>query len=217
MAITSNKYVDITSGVGGAAAVGARELLLRLMTANELVPTGSVLQFSDVDSVMSYFGSSSEEYRQAAFYFGFISKVITAPKNIQFGRWAATDTCSQIFGAKAAKLDDIKSLAGTITFSIGGVDTPIVIPDLSGANTYADAANLIQNTMTGLTGTPVEMATFVFDAQRAGFIFESNVDKDGEIIVTGDNAILTPLGLDATAIFSNGVEKQEPVDAATTT
>ena len=57
MAITSNKYVDITSGVGGAAAVGARELLLRLMTANELVPTGSVLlQFSDADSVMNYFG-----------------------------------------------------------------------------------------------------------------------------------------------------------------
>ena len=213
MAITSNRYVDITSGVGGAAAVGTRELLLRLMTANELVPTGSVLQFSDADSVLEYFGSTSEEYKQAAFYFGFISKVITTPKNIQFGRWADADTNSQVFGAKVAKLDVIKLLSGNITFSIGGVESVITLPDLSSASTYADVALSIQNVMTGMAGTPVELATFVFDAQRSGFVFESNVDKDGEILITGSNTVLTPLGLDTAAIFSNGVEKQEPVEA----
>ena len=37
-----------------------------------------------------------------------------------------------------------------------------------------------------LTGSPVETATFVFDAQRKrALCFESNVAKDGEIIVTG--------------------------------
>ena len=107
MSISSNRYVDITSAVGGGDAVPTRELLLRLFTTNERVPTGSVLNFSSSTletSLREYFGSTSEEYKQAAYYFGFISKVATSPKNIQFSRFADTDTSAQVFGSKAELL-----------------------------------------------------------------------------------------------------------------
>ena len=77
MSISSNRYVDITSSVGGGDAVATRELMLRLYTTSELVPTGSVLSFasSTVDtSLREHFGSTSQEYLRAAYYFGVIAK-----------------------------------------------------------------------------------------------------------------------------------------------
>lgn len=211
MPITSNRYVDITSGVGGATAVDTRELKLRLYTTNELVPTGSVVNFSSADAVLDYFGDSdSEEYKQAEYYFGFVSKVITSPKNIQFARWADTDTSAQIFGSEAAALDNLKSYTSAdITITIGGVDTTLAGLDFSVALAYADIATAIQ-TAAQTAGGPLASATVVFDAARGGFTFDSNGTADGDITVSSTTSgLLSDLGWGAEAIFSAGAAAQD--------
>ena len=74
MAIDFGRYVSITSAVGGASAASARELILRLVTTNPLLPTGTVVEFETLDEVAAYFDlTTSDEYLQAAFYFGFVN------------------------------------------------------------------------------------------------------------------------------------------------
>jgi hypothetical protein len=110
MPINSNDYVSITSGVGGSSAVDGRELKLRVFTSNELVPTSEILTFGSASEVLDYFGSDSEEYKRAVYYFGFVSKSIESPQNIQFARWADSDTSAQIFGSEAASLATLQAI-----------------------------------------------------------------------------------------------------------
>ena len=159
MAISSNKYVAITSGEGGAAATRARELLNRIFTINELVPTGSVLKFSDLDSVLDYFGSTSEEYKRASFYFGFVSKAIRSPQNISFARWADTDTSAQVFGAEAGTLTELQAItAGAITVTLAGIDGAVVV-DFSAAATNGVADGVIS-----ITGLPSVIGLIGWDS-----------------------------------------------------
>ena len=76
MAIDFRKYVDITSGVVGGAGVKRKDLIPRIFTTNELVPPDTVLQFgsADLSVIGELFGTASEEYKRASFYFGFLSK-----------------------------------------------------------------------------------------------------------------------------------------------
>lgn len=214
MAINSNKYVQITSGVGGAAVVSARELLNRIFTINELVPTGAVLKFSDADSVLDYFGSTSEEYKRAAFYFGFLSKAITSPKNISFARWADTDTSAQVFGAEAGTLAELQAItAGAITVTLAGVDGPITV-DFSSAVTYADVATELQTKIQALAGT-FATTTVVYNALKTQFNLDTNGAADGVISITGLASVLGPVGWESTATFSNGVAAESVTDVLT--
>ena len=214
MSINSNKYVQITSGVGGAAAVSARELLNRIFTTNELVPTGSVLKFSDLKSVLDYFGSSSEEYKRAAFYFGFVSKSITSPSNINFARWADADTSAQVFGVKAGTLAELNLItAGAIKIILAGVDGDIVV-DFSADASYADVASELQTKIQALGGT-FAATTVVYNALKTQFNLDTNGTADGTIAITGLAAVLGPVGWDSTAAFSDGIATQSITDVLT--
>lgn len=211
MSINSKKYIQITSGVGGAAAVSARELLNRIFTINELVPTGSVLKFSDLGSVLDYFGSSSEEYKRAAFYFGFVSKAITSPKNINFARWANVDTSAQVFGTKAGTLAELNAItAGAIKITLAGIDANIVV-DFSLDASYSDVASELQTKIQAEAGT-FATTTVVYNALKTQFILDTNGTADGTIAITGLNAVLTPIGWDSTAVFSAGIATQSITD-----
>ena len=200
MAINSKKYVQITSGVGGAAVVGARELLNRIFTTNELVPTGSVLKFSDLESVLDYFGSSSEEYKRSVQYFGFVSKSITSPSNINFARWADADTSAQVFGTKAGTLAELNAInAGAITVTLATVDGNIVV-DFSLSGDFAAVATELQTKIQLLGGT-FAATTVVFNALKTQFILDTNGVADGTIAITGLAAVLGPIGWESTAIF----------------
>ena len=89
MAISFNRFVDITSGVGAGATARQRDLIGRIFSANEMIPPGSFVEFESADAVLDYFGSASTEYDMAAFYFGWISKNITRAQKISFARWAS--------------------------------------------------------------------------------------------------------------------------------
>jgi hypothetical protein len=91
MAISQKRYIDITSGVGGSAAAGQRELICRVMTTNTLANTQPVLEFTSIENVATVFPTTSDEYKFAAKYFGFVSKSITMPKKISFAFYGANE------------------------------------------------------------------------------------------------------------------------------
>lgn len=146
MAISLKKYINITSGVGGATQVSERELILRLMTTNNLVPTGDALEFTSASDVGVYFGTLSEEYKRAVFYFGWVSKAITSPRKLSFGRWADADTAPQIFGgSKEFALADFTAVTdGAFSLTFGAITETITGLDFSGAADLAAVATIVQ-------------------------------------------------------------------------
>lgn len=96
MSISETRYVDITSGVGGESVLAQRALVARIFTANQLVPPATFISFTSAQAVGEYFGTVSEEYLRALFYFSFVSKIITRPQSIQFARWVNTDSAPRI-------------------------------------------------------------------------------------------------------------------------
>jgi hypothetical protein len=220
MPISSNRYVDITSAVGGGTAVPTRELLLRLFTTNERVPTGSVLNFSTSSldsSLREYFGSTSEEYKRAAYYFGFISKVATSPKNIQFSRFADADTSAQVFGSKLATISQLNTYtAAAFDILLDGTTFNVTALDFSADATYAEIATTLQAAIQ-LTAGAMSATTVTYDASRTTFDFDTNGTADGDISFTAVTAVLIDdLGFGESAVFSNGVATQTVTDALAT-
>lgn len=148
MAIPISGYVLITSGIGAGAVVGTRNLGALIITGNTLVPTGQVVSFTTAAAVGTYFGTTSEEYLRALFYFSFISKDIVQPNQISFWNWnndAATD--SLIFGAQAVySLTTLNTIAGTgdFTLTMLGVTHHMTSIDFSGDASLAAVAATLQ-------------------------------------------------------------------------
>ena len=217
MPISSNRYVDIISSVGGGDAFPTRELLCRVFTTNERVPTGAVLNFSSStleSSLREYFGSDSEEYKRAAYYFGFISKVATSPKNIQFSRWADEDTSAQVFGSKLPTLDTLKTYtSAAFDIALSGVTFNISALNFSSAATYADVATELQTAIQA-EGGAMATTTVAYDATRTTFNLDTNGTADGAISFSeATSGLLDDLGWGENAVLSDGVGTQTVTDA----
>src|SRR5882757_6642970 len=121
MAIAFSKYINITSGVGAGVTVAQRELIGRLFTTNALVPTGSYVEFDSAAEVGAYFGTTTEEYKRALYYFSFISKNITTPQKISFASYQPASTAPKIFGAPiTSSLSSFTSIAnGSLHIQMG--------------------------------------------------------------------------------------------------
>lgn len=220
MAISIRRYVDITSGVGAGASVRQRDLIARLFTTNELVPTQSIVEMTDLTDVANYFGTTSEEYLRAVYYFGFVSKNITRPKRIAFARWANVDTGAQIFGADATTtLASYTAVtAGVFTITLAGVDGEVTGLDLSSASSLADVAASVQAAIRALTGT-FATAEVTFNPTGGRFEFDSGSTGPETIAVT--DGAQTPLEImgwvQPQTVLSNGVDAETVVDTLTLT
>ena len=179
MAISKSRYVLITSGVGGAAAVSRRELIARLMTTNTKVPTNGVLEFGGgaaaaLKNVGDYFGTTSAEYAFAAKYFGFVSKDIHQAEKISFARYSLTATAPQLISTEVGALAALKAITdGSIKISMGGSSYEATGLNFSSATSYADCATVLANAIKGNTagGTLWTSATVSF--------------TDGAFVLTG--------------------------------
>lgn len=218
MAISIRKYVDVTSGVGAGAAVARRELIGRLFTTNPLVPTGSQVDFTDAESVLDFFGSTSEEYKRAAFYFSWISKNITRAKKISFARWADVAVAATIFGDKSAKLlvNFTAINNGAFALNIGASAEVVTGINLTGAASLAAVATLIQTAIRTKTGTQYTGATVVYNATRGSFDFTSGSTGAATLTIgaPGSGTNLLPLLGWSTlgAILSDGADAQSVTD-----
>ncbi len=221
MAIPFSKYVDITSGVAAAAGVRRRDLIGRFFTTNALSPPKAILEFDSADEVGRYFGTASEEYARASFYFSWISKNITRPKKISFARWVNTETPPMIFGAAITKpLAEFKEVkAGSITITLGA-DTHIV-KKLSFENiaSLSDVASIVQTGIRKAGAGPLWAdAVVTFDAVNSRFNFTTTNASANTKIAISEGTINHLLGWNERAIFADGalVESVSEVLTAST-
>ena len=214
MAISLSNYVNITSGVGAGAGVANRDLGGRFFTENPLVPTGGYVVFNNAADVGTYFSTTSTEYLRAVFYFGWISKNITAPNQISFANWANVATASLIFGIPASyAVSQFTGIStGDFTLTMGGFTHHLTGIDLSAAGSLAAVATDIQTHINGFSGggTAWTSAVVTYDATRGCFDLTSGLTGVDVISVTAGvtEDLIAPLGWGAGAIFSNGANAQ---------
>lgn len=215
MAISITRYVDITSGVGGVSQVARREFIARFFSTNPLIPTGSYIELDTLDDVGVYFGTTSDEYKRAAFYFGFLSKNITRPRKISFARWVDVAVGARIFGASAeTDLTLYQAItAGEFTITLGGTPGAVTGVNLSAVGSLADVASTIQAAV-NLLGAPFDLATVSFNASAGRFEFDSGNTGNETIAVQDDtDNILELMGwTQATAILSDGSDAETVTD-----
>lgn len=161
MSIPQSEYVDIVSGEGAATAVAVRQLILRLMTDNVLVPPQTVKAFSGanyLESVGTYFGTESNEYLRAQYYANFISKNVQTPPGISFGRWVDTAQAGVIYGVQAAyALATFSAVsAGSLNLTIGATTATLTGINLSAAGSLAAVASDIQTAIQAHTAGGVD-------------------------------------------------------------
>lgn len=220
MPISFRRYVDITSGVGAGAAVAQRQLIARLFTTSVEVPTDTVMEFTDLADVATVFQTTSEEYRRAQFYFGFVSKNITRPKRIAFARWADTATPPTVLGTTHGTLAQLQAItAGAFNIQIGATLHAMTGINLSTATSLSDVAGLIQTAVRTGTGTVFTAATVTYNATRSRFEFVGGDTGDNTITVTAgaSNDVAASLGWLAGASVSNGSDAQTVTDVLTVT
>lgn len=213
MAISINRYVDITSGVGGTGGVRTRELVGRIFSTNQLIPTQSFIEFTSADEVATYFGSTSEEYKRAVFYFGWISPNITKATKISFARWASADTAPQCFGkvANYALATFTAITSGTLTITLGADTNTINAIDLSAAVSLSGVASLIQTAIRTQTGSMWTSAVVTYDAVRKSFNLTGG-STGAAVISIGSTTLSTALGWTTGAILSDGVVAESVTD-----
>lgn len=193
--ISQSRYISIVSGVGAGAAVAQRQLILRIMTQNSVLPPGLVAQFSNASSVGAYFGTQSEEYKRATAYFAFISKQITSPQLISFARWVSVAIAPMVVGDSIAKvLSAFTAItAGTITINDGATPVPIAAINLSTATTLTEVATLLQTAIQASASPQLTTATVTFNTNTNQFVLTGSTPGSGSLSVT-PSGLATDLG-----------------------
>lgn len=220
MAISISRYVEITSGVGGAGVVRQRDLIGRIFTDNPKVPANGLVELTGDADAGAYFGSTSEEYLRALFYFSFISKNITAPQKLQFARWAKTASAPRIYGTRIATLlSQFNAItAGTLTISAGGNTANLSGLNFSAAASLAAVASTLQTAIRAATGAQFTTSTVTYDAVAGAFNFVGSTAAAADISVTvtgTPNDIAGRLGWGPSAVFSPGVAVATITDTLT--
>lgn len=221
MPISFSEYVNIVSSVGGVAQASNRELMLRLYVTDELIPTNSVVEFSSLDEVGEYFGTSSESYSQASFYFGFISKLSTRPSSISFSRWAQLDATAMIIGASGDyKLDDFIPITnGALRIEFNGIVNEVVGLDFSIAVSLSEVASIIETQFSGFSEIGFQNCTVTYDSLGSRFLMTAGVS--GNLTVRIHNNVL---GIDIRPLLgwsqeevrlSDGLDAQSLTDVLT--
>jgi len=209
MSIPLSKYVDINSFIGAPIFVSGRRFIGRIFTTNQFVPTGGFIEFTNLTDVGTYFGTVSEEYLRALYYFSFISKLGTRPQMISFARWTNEDVPAMIFGSQITQtLTQIKTITnGVFSLTIGSTTANIGPINFSTATSFSDVATEIQTAINAVVNPNFSTATVMYNNQNTSFNFVSGVSGVAQISVTtgsGGTDISDIIGWGIQAIFSNG-------------
>lgn len=218
MAIPQTKYVNIISAIGGTSQVSQRDLMGRVFSNNPILPYGSVVEFSGLDSVGNYFGITSDEYKFAEKYFGYISHGGNIPQKISFALHSNELMPARLYGApKVASLAYLTTLTNaSINIVIGETTYTITGLDFSAATSFADIAGDIElavNTEAGEDVLDIE-----YDSSLARFVLTTS-DTGSTVVMgyaTGDLA--SALGLaegNVGVVLSNGSDVETAVKTLT--
>ena len=190
MAISIEKYVSITSGQGGGSAAAERELILRLLSDNELIPCRTVMEFMSAEAVAELFGASSMEAKAAAAYFGYMNARMRQPKKISFYNSSLAAADAKIIPAKTEKtVTQFNAVtAGSIAVKINGQTFTASGINLSSAADLAGVASAVQTALRGLTSSAeLSGATVSFTDNRFKLTLDGTVDTlsvDGSVLAS---------------------------------
>ena len=196
MTISFSRYINIVSGVGGAAAIPGRIFMLRLFTTNVLLPPTTYAEFSNANDVGTFFGFASAEYARAQFYFGWVSKLISSPPKISFARWCESAVAPSIYGSAtpAPSLAALNAVtAGGFTLTVAGTPTAFTGLDLAAAGSLSAVAAAVQSKIQSGSGAMFTDATVTYDASRGAFDLVMGTTGAATFAVT--DGAQTPLAL----------------------
>jgi hypothetical protein len=202
MSISINRYVDITSGVGAGSAVPTRDLVGRFFTGNVFLPPETFLSFDSAAAVGEYFGTDSEEYLRAVFYFGWISKSVTQPGSIQFARWVNSAVGPLVYSLKnnnTALADWTDITDGSFILTMGTFTFTLSSLDFSTASNLADVADVLEAAVQAQTGGGAlwTAATVEYVSELGGFSLVGGATGAAAIVVESPDSgtDITPAGL----------------------
>lgn len=218
MSISFSRYVMITSGVGGGAAVARRDLIGRILTTNPLTPGGAVLEFASAPAVGDYYGADSTEARIARAYFGYVTAgTPSRATRISFGRYAPGGSPARLIGADAPKslAQLIAVSAGAVSLSVDGAPVAVSGIDLTAAASLADVAAALE---TALAADPaLANATVSYDAVTRRFTLTAPGADVTRVEVDGVTSLMGLLGWDGTALVSERLDVQTAAEAFSAT
>lgn len=186
-------------------AFAAEKQHMILAVKNSLIPTS--VPFIEFESAADYALSFGQDavYSALVEYFGFLSKSGTAPDKAVIMRWYDTDTAPFAVGTQLPKnglaaIQDIT--AGTLTYTLDGMETTVSSLDFSSDATLSAVATTLQTAIGGGVTVAYSSVTdgFVITAPSVGS--EHTIGAFG-----GDDDVLSALGL-ANAVLSQGVDAE---------
>lgn len=217
--ISQSRYINIISGVGAGAGVAQRQLTLRVITQNTLLPPGVVMEFSNSDAVGAYFGVNSEEAKRASAYFSFISKNVQSPQSISFSRWVSAAIAPMIIGDSEAKnlAALVAIVAGTLTVNNGVTAIPVTAINFTGAASLTAAAALLQTKLRATADPQLLTCNVTFNTNTNQFVLTGTITGAGSLTVTPtllatDISQLIGWGTAGT-VYANGQAADTAVDA----
>lgn len=190
MAIRQSKYVAITSGVGGRELATRKELIGLVFSDNDLIPTGTRLEFEEEKNIGEYFGYTSAEYEAASIYLGYVNKYNSAPKKIAFERYALNGSAPTIRSVQTLPaVAAFKAVTdGGLVLNMGGTAYTVSGLDFSTAEDYAAVAATVQEGVrkNSSGGELWSNATVTFDAVNSAFVFTGG--QVGEAVILNASA-----------------------------
>lgn len=224
MPISFSRYVEITSAVGGVAQATTRELILRLITQNNMVPTDAIIEFDSADEVGAFFGTTVDDFLQAQAYFAFINKLTTTPSKVSFAFWPEVNTAPLVFGTSATYLvTDFTSISnGSMRVDMGAASSDVTGMDFTvGVTTLADVAGVIQTQIRLVGDSFFTTAVVAFDVASNRFTLVGSDTGDSPMVIAAA-ASGTPVAplvgwVLPTAIFSPGIDAETLTETLTRT
>lgn len=215
--INIDYYVNITSAVGAAENIPARQLIPLFFDDNPLIPSAGYVNFPNLNdaaaNVAAYFGDNSEEYQRALFAFSWVSKSIQQVPSITFARWNSAACAPVIYGDPDETVTVLATwtaiTTGSFSLVMGATSHTFTGLDFSAAASLSDVAATLQTVIRAITGGGVlwTSATVTYDATAGRFIVTGGTTGTAAISVTagvsndvaGDFGFLSP-----SAIFGPG-------------
>ena len=220
MPINIDYYINITSGVGAAEQIPARQLIPMFLDDTALIPSGSYINFPNNNdaaaNVLAYFGAGAE-YERALFAFGWVSKSIRQVPSISFARWNSAACAPVVYGDPAETTKVVGTwnaiTIGSFTLQMGATTHTLTSLDFSGAGNLATVASDLQTAIRAVSGggTLWTSATVAYDATAGRFIITGGATGAAACSVTPtiSNDCSVNFGFDsASTIFGPGADIQ---------
>ena len=215
MAISASQIVQvlprILTGTGNDLVFNGM-----VLDDNVLLPAATPLSFSSADSVAEYFGTSSDEYKFAAVYFGGYNNSQIKPSLLYFYRLTPEGAAPFVRGktlSPAAALAAIKAVnAGDITISLSGTEYTATGIDFSAVTSLSDAASVLQTALTAKDAG----VTVGYNSVNDAFTITSTEVGEQESITVPTGTAAAVLGFNTeTATVSAGEDATDAVGSMT--